>query len=131
MTWPSGSDYNEAIQSPRSAFEDTALRSCLPECDHLGLPKPRSGNFAVAYKLQAGSANWAVKCFTKQPPQDAQQRYAAIAAYLSQVHSPYMLDFTYLARGIRVRGEWYPIVKMAWAQGDPLNVYVQRNLTNP
>lgn len=131
MPWPSPNDYNDFIQLPRNVFEDVALRSCVPECDHLGLPKPRSGAFAVAYKLQSPLGNWAVKCFTRQPPEDSQQRYAAIGAYLSQQRCPYMVDFTYLQRGIRIRTEWYPVVKMQWAEGDPLHVYIQKNLGNP
>ncbi len=130
MAWPSPNDYSEQIQSPRNVFEDAALRSCVPECDKLGLPKPRSGAFAVAYKLQSPSGNWAVKCFTRQPPDDSQERYAAIGTYLSQNRCPYMVDFTYLQHGIRVRSEWYPVVKMQWAEGDPLHVYVQKNLGN-
>jgi len=131
MSWPSPNDYNETIQSPRSAFEDVALRLCVPECNQLGLPRPRSGAFAVAYKLQSQAKNWAVKCFTRQPPEDSQQRYSAIGAYLSQQHCPYMVDFTYLQRGIRVQSQWYPVVKMEWVDGDPLHVYVQKNLGNP
>jgi hypothetical protein len=42
-----------------------------------------------------------------------------------------MVDFTYLQRGIRIRSERYPVVKMQWAQGDPLHMYVQKNLGNP
>src|SRR5690242_8235928 len=115
MAWPSLNDYDEVIQSPASAFEDVALRSCTPECNQLGLPKPRSGAFGVAYKLQSQSAGtWAVKCFTRQPPDDSQQRYEAIGAYLSQQHCPYMMDFTYLQRGIHIRNGWYPAVKMQW-----------------
>lgn len=131
MAWPSPNDYNEAIQSPRNVFQDPPLCSCVPECNQLGLPKPRAGNFAVAYKLQSTSLNWAVKCFTRQPPDDIEQRYAAIEAYLAQKHCPYTVDFLYLKRGIRIQGEWYPIVKMQWVQGDPLHVYVHKNLKNP
>jgi hypothetical protein len=130
MAWPSPIDFNELIQSPQNVFEDATLRLCVPECNQFGLPKPRSGAFAVAYKLQSPQGNWAVKCFTRQPPGDSQQRYAAIGAYLSQQRFPYMVDFTYLHRGIRVRSDWYPVVKMQWAEGDPLHIYVQKNLGN-
>ena len=130
MAWPLPNDYNETIQSPRSAFEDSTLQSCVPECTQLGLPKPRSGAFAVAYKLQSPARNWAVKCFTRPPPEDSQERYSAIGAYLSQQNCPYTVDFLYLQRGIRVRSQWYPVVKMGWAEGDSLDVYVQKNLGN-
>ena len=72
-----------------------------------------------------------MKCFYRDsPPDDTEQRYTAIGACLSREHFSYMVDFTYLQRGIRVRSEWYPIVKMEWAEGDPLNVYVQKQLGN-
>lgn len=35
-----------------------------------------------------------------------------------------------MQRGIRVGGGWYPVVKMQWAEGDPLHIYVQKNLGN-
>ena len=131
MAWPSGLDYTEIIQSPHTAFEDADLRAATPECrpPQSGIPYGRSGNFATVFKLLSPARNWAVKCFTK--PQDSKDRYAAISERLSKLRSPYMVEFTYLHRGIRVRGQWYPIVKMQWAEGDPLDVYVRKNLSNP
>jgi hypothetical protein len=38
-----------------------------------------------------------------------------------------MVSFQYLSRGIKVRGEWYPILKMQWLEGDTLDVFVERN----
>jgi len=32
--------------------------------------------------------------------------------------------------GIRIRGQWYPIVKMEWAEGIPLITWIQSNLNN-
>lgn len=132
MAWPSGLDYTETIQSPQVAFENPELRAAIPECrpPQSGIPYGRSGNFATVFRLQSPTGNWAVKCFTREP-QDSKDRYAAISECLSKLHSPYMVDFTYLQHGIRIRGQWYPIVKMEWAEGDPLDVYVRKNLTNP
>ena len=39
-------DYNEAIQSPDSSFTDPELRGGQPVTNALGMPMPRSGNFA-------------------------------------------------------------------------------------
>src|SRR5438445_2803652 len=130
MSLPNLQEYNEAIQAPRICFGDAELRAGIVEQDRLGLPRPRSGNFATVYKLETAGKKWAVKCFNREM-RDQQERYAAVNAYLHQVSLPYMVDFTYLADGIRVRGQWYPIVKMEWAEGEPLNFWIQRNLHNP
>jgi serine/threonine protein kinase len=128
MNWPSGQDYREAIQAPGIAFKDAGLRGASLECDRMGLPRPRSGGFATVYKA-IESKTWAVRCFNRQVD-DQQERYAAISDFLQQVKLPYMVDFTFLKEGIRVRGGWYPILKMEWVSGDPLNVFIERNLAN-
>jgi len=46
MAWPLNQDYNEAIQDPRSCLSDPELRDGEAVCNALGLPRPRSGNFA-------------------------------------------------------------------------------------
>jgi hypothetical protein len=61
---------------------------------------------------------------------DQQERYAAINTYLHLVSLPYVVEFTFLGRGILVQGHWYPIVKMEWAEGEPLNNWVARNVQN-
>src|ERR1035437_6340519 len=118
MAWPSGLDYTEVIQSPRTVFENPDLRSAIPECRPplSGIPYGRSGNFATVFKLQSLTGVWAVKCFTREP-HDSKDRYAAISDCLSKLRSPFMVDFTYIQHGIRVRGQWYPVVKMQWAEG--------------
>lgn len=129
MSWPTLQDYNEAIQQPQICFEDAQLRSGTIECNQFGLPRPRSGNFATVYKMEAVGKRWAIKCFSAQML-DQQERYAAIHTYLRRVSLPYVVDFTFLNRGIRVAGHWYPIVKMEWAEGETLNVWIARNLQN-
>lgn len=129
MPWPTGQDYNEAIQSPSSAFSDSELRLASVESTPLGLPRPRSGAFATVYRLYDSHNSWAVKCFNREQ-KDNQERYAAISSCLNSAHLPYMVDFDFLKQGIRLRGTWYPIVKMEWVHGEPLNVYLERNLKN-
>jgi hypothetical protein len=129
VSWPSQQEYNEAIQEPRLCFEDSQLRTGKVECNQLGLPRPRAGNFATVYKMEAAGKKWAVKCFTRQTL-DQHQRYAAINSHLHQVALPYVVDFSFLTRGILVRGNWYPIVKMEWAEGEPLHIWLEKNLRN-
>jgi len=44
---------------------------------------------------------------------------------------PFLVQFRYLAEGIRIHGQWYPVVKMPWIQGFTLNQFVRDNLDKP
>ncbi len=129
MPWPSPTDYNEAVQNPRLGFADPELKLGQPEMTPLGMPRPYSGAFATVYKLQCGANTWAVRCFNREFP-DQQERYEAIGAHLARVRLPYTVAFQYLRRGILVRGQWYPVVKMQWLRGQTLAEYVDQHLAS-
>ncbi len=128
--WPLSQDYNEAIQNPAHCFADPDLRQGEAETNDLGLPQPRSGNFADVYAVVTGKRKWAVKCFTRKIP-GLQERYQQISLHLAQVKLPFMVDFTFQEKGIRVRGLWFPILKMQWVEGPTLNQFVKSNLDKP
>src|ERR1043165_4813087 len=132
MPWPSSIEYAEAIQHPHLCFSDNDLRQSVATLDVLGLPQPCTGNFAVVFKLTTpGQATpWAVKCFVREIA-DLHKRYESISSHLKGNSLPFMVAFEYLERGIRVKGKWYPILKMAWAQGKLLNVFIREHLTKP
>src|SRR5947207_11804893 len=115
MAWPLSQEYNEAIQSPASSFADAELKQGEPKVNAIGLPMPRSGNFADVYEFNCPETKrkWAIKCFTREV-QGLRERYSEISAYLQQAKLPFMVDFNYLDRGIKVQGNWYPILKMHW-----------------
>lgn len=128
MPWPISQDYNEAIQMPASSLDDPELKAGEPVLNALGLPLPRSGNFADVYEFQgAGGDKWAVKCFTREVP-GLQERYSQISKHLVQARLPFTVDFQYLPQGIRIRGQWYPIVKMRWVDGLLFNQFVRDSL---
>ena len=49
-SWPSHTDYQDAIQNPHICFEAEDLKVSEVGCDMLGLPKVMSGNFAQPVK---------------------------------------------------------------------------------
>jgi hypothetical protein len=55
MSWPLSQDYNEAIQDPQNSFSDAELRASEIVCNALGIPMPRSGNFADVYEVRGPS----------------------------------------------------------------------------
>ena len=130
MAWPSPQDYSEAVQYPKTAFSENELQQGKPELNQLGLPRPRSGQFATVYKILCGKRNWAVRCFLN-PVSDQQERYAAISAHLAKAQLAYLVQFSFLRQGIRVGQQTYPILKMEWVEGEPLIPFIERNLRNP
>src|SRR5258708_5794470 len=132
MPWPLSQDYNEAIQNPRFAFHDPELMEGQAVTNALGLPMPRSGNFADVYEVHCPTTNtkWAVKCFTREVP-GLRERYSEISAHLHQVKLPFTVDFQYFADGIRVQGKWYPILKMRWVDGQLLNEFIRQAVDKP
>src|SRR5260370_41747931 len=121
MPWPVSQDYNEAIQGPALCFNDPELKQGEVITNAIGLPMPRSGNFADVYEMIGpGGKKWAVKCFTRQVP-GLRERYAEISAYLQQGNLPFMVNFAFLEPGIRGRGHWFPVLKMDWGEGVTLN----------
>ena len=130
MRWPTPQDYNEAVQNPRLAFTDPDLRLGQPELTRLGLPRPICGNFACVYNIRSNGQRWAARCFMNDVP-DLQHRYSAISQCLTKANLPYTVPFTYLSGGIKLQGRSYPLVKMQWVQGEPLNVFVGRTIWYP
>ena len=132
MSWPLSQDYNEAIQDPRSGFADPELRDGQPTTNALGLPLPRSGNFADVYEFHCPrhKTRWAIKCFTRKVA-GLRERYAEVSKFLQQARLPFTVAFQYLEEGIRVRGQFYPILKMRWVEGLLLNEFVRDNLGKP
>src|SRR5882757_7699760 len=114
MAWPSWQDFNDAVQDPKSCFADSDLWGEVTT-DAMGLPKVCSGSFAVVYQMRSAdkAKQWAVKCFTR-PVADRHQRYREISTHLGRADLPFTVAFTYQEEGIRLRGSWYPIVKMNW-----------------
>lgn len=132
MAWPAMSDYQEALQHPGTSFSDSELRRGTPILNQLGLPKPISGNFASVYQVACGGVKYAARCFLHPDRNHLREaRYAKIDQYLEDVGLPYMVAFEYLARGIRVRGDWYPILKMEWLEGDTLSAFIEMHRTDP
>ncbi len=128
--WPSPMDYTTAVQNPQNCFEDPDLRTATLKTSRNGMPALASGNFAVVYQLQSGTRAYAVRCFIR-PVTDQQQRYEALSQHLSGFSTPALVDFSFLQRGIRVRGQWYPVVRMEWVAGQQLHRYIDDHQAQP
>ena len=128
MRYPTSSEYQDALQNPEHFLRDPKLHKMRVEEDNRGFPKPYSGTFAVAFRMfsNSGGTATAVRCF-KRTFTDVEERYKAISSELKRLKSPYFLEFEYQPEGVLINGSWFPIVKMDWAKGETLKVYLEKH----
>lgn len=126
ISWPTPQDYQEAVQSPSDSLADETLQGGETEVNSLGLPRPRTGNFACVYKIKCPSKEFAVRFFLHNIT-DQDERYRELSNALNGNDLPYTVDFEYKPEGIRIYGNWYPALKMLWVEGEPLDQYINRH----
>jgi serine/threonine protein kinase len=130
MSWPAMSDYQEAIQSPQLCFADADLRGGTASLNLLGLPRPITGGFASVYEIASSGRRWAVRCFLKDF-KDQAERYHEISGHLRTASIPYTIHCDFQPHGILVLGKRFPILKMAWVEGKPLNNFIEESRYSP
>lgn len=130
MSYPSLEQYNEAFQAPQISLLDPELKKGSITTTGLGLPLALCGGFALTYTINSGSKKYAVRCFHKQS-NALEKRYSSISSKLKSLKSNYFVDFEFQSSGVRVAGNTFPIVKMAWATGTTLGQYLEQNYKNP
>jgi hypothetical protein len=128
--YPQIVDYNEAVQHPETAFLDPELQQAQIKENALGLPMVLSGGFALTYMLVGPHRKIAVRCFHRHIPA-VEQKYSAISQSFRRLGSPYFVGFEFLGQGVRVRRQVFPVVKMDWADGDILGLWLERNHADP
>jgi hypothetical protein len=124
--WPTPQDYNEAVQNPRICFSDADLRAAKIAVNAIGLPHAASGAFASVYKATNGTKSWAVRCFLNDRPEQ-KQRYKHISDFVLFDNLDSTVDFYYIDQGIKVKGKWYPCLKMTWVEGLTLDRYIEQS----
>lgn len=130
MAWPEASAYSEAIQNPNICFKDLVLAKGKSPVNKVGLPRVTSGNFASVYKIEGTGSKWAVRCFLREGT-DRQNRYLLLSQHLASISLPFLVQFAYLPEGIRIKGIWYPIIRMEWVEGETLSQYIENIRKKP
>lgn len=130
MSYPTGDQYFNAVQNPKTAFSDSDLRAGLVETTPHGLPRPYSGGFATAFKMTRRGRSWAVRCF-KGPVPGLEKRYREVERLQKGDLAGLFVEAEYLPDGIRVGGDTFPVVKMEWVQGRTLSAFIESNLSSP
>ncbi|WP_447002682.1 hypothetical protein ACRAKI_23570 [Saccharothrix isguenensis] len=129
-SFPSGATYVEALQNTGLCFRGTDLAGAEVRTDALGRPRAISGNFAGVFSLTVDGARYAIKCFTREAPEQA-TRYRAVGEHLARLDDDWTVGFDYLGRGIMVEGSWYPVLRMEWVEAVSLIRWIDRNVDDP
>ncbi|MDR1284670.1 MAG: hypothetical protein LBJ88_00545 [Campylobacteraceae bacterium] len=129
MIYPKSEEYRAAFQHVKDTLTDEILKNGIVKRNILG-PQVLSGNFAYAYEVTSRyRVKYAVRCF-RYDSEDRKERYKAISNYLKKLKSPYFVNFEYQDEGIIINNEKFPIVKMAWAEGELLGDFIKNNYAN-
>lgn len=131
-TFPTNSDYVQALQNTGVCFHDQELKTGRVELTSLGLPKAISGNFASVFSMTGASGKrYAVKCFTREVG-GQNKRYEAIHEVLANLARPWQVGFEYITQGVLVDGRWHPILRMEWVEkSKTLIPWLEENLGQP
>lgn len=134
MEYPLISEYRDAILSAEDNFKE--LSSLRPVLDGSGNPVMSSGNFAVVFKMidENDGKLYAVKCFIKEQ-EGRNDSYRKIADELDPISSPYIVSLRFLEDELFVDSaqcecDEFPVVVMDWVEGESLDAYLQRNLSD-
>ena len=133
MSYPSLNDYQNALDFPECAFNEEELQQAEVKTRQNGLPLLISGQFVVTACLMTQTKKLAIRCFYRQITNDdeLETRYRYISNFLRKNQSNLFVDFSYQARGIRTLSDeekWFPIIKMDWVEGEPLDKYIKAHL---
>ena len=137
MPLPMIGDYTDAVQNPSVCFGDPELAELAAGQPELhprrGIPLVYSGNFAAVYPMVCGGVKYALRCFTREvnDPDKRLERYQRLSNFFTLIKSDVFVEYRYYERGIRVKGEWYPTIRMEWVDGSRLDRFVEDNLSRP
>ncbi|MES2880701.1 MAG: hypothetical protein V4676_01040, partial [Bacteroidota bacterium] len=87
------------------------------------------GTSAVAFKAKNEGKDSAIRFFLRGD-EDTFQRYQVLATYLANKDLSWRVPFQFLKNEVLIDGQYYPIVKMDWVEGTPLNEFIENNAAN-
>lgn len=124
MRYPSPEDYLKAVQRHESFTTDELRRCELVPHPLYGIPMPAAGTSAVVFKAVVDGEPQALRFFTREDRWSA-DRYDALQEHFA---ARGLVDVVAMPRwvhdGITVNGSTWPVVRMQWVDGHPLNKYV-------
>jgi eukaryotic-like serine/threonine-protein kinase len=124
MRYPSPEDYLKAVQRTESFTTDELRRCALVPHPLYGIPMPAAGTSAVVFKAVVDGEPQALRFFTREDRWSA-DRYDALHEHFASSDLAGVVAMpSWVHDGITVNGRTWPVVRMQWVDGHPLNKHV-------
>lgn len=126
MTHPGAEDYIKAVQHPATAFVHDGLKTARFDLNPLlGIPVPATGTSAVVFKASIDGRPVALRFFTREDV-STRERYSALQDFVVR-HGlgGHVVAAQWIDDAIAIRGRTWPVVRMDWVDGRPLDQYVE------
>lgn len=126
LTYPLPDDYSKAVQNPSHVFAPTDLRrATFPAPRGRSVPQAVAGSNAVVFRARVEGRDEAVRFFTR-PASSSKERYSALAGVVASGGLATALPAArWIDPGVHVNGIWWPLIRMDWVPGTPLDEYVE------
>jgi len=119
---PSLQDLDRAVKNLEVYAADPYLRRCRPRWEGTTLLSFPGGTSCV-YPVTVDNRTKALRCW-KTLAERQEERYRHITDLLDRVEIPCMVKVHYIARGLVIREEPYPVVLMDWVEAPTLADYL-------
>lgn len=124
--FPTARDYIEAVQTPAKVFTTPALREATFVVDPLlHVPRPGVGASAVVFRAKINGRDEALRFFTRPDASD-RERYQKLSRHVGTANlTDCLAASSWQDDAIVVKGKKWPLVRMEWIDGRPLDKYTE------
>ncbi len=127
---PDFTEILRALERPESCLADPALRAGALVREPDGTPLTFRGLYAEGAVFSLGRTRLALRFFRTEDPA-RRRRWAALEKWTARPDLPFLLPCRFEPRGFFLHGEAFPLVSMAWAEGELLGDFVAASLGDP
>ncbi|MDC0772729.1 hypothetical protein [Streptomyces sp. HD] len=122
--WPAKPQYASAVRRPGEVFADPRLSHCEILFGATGMPLASTGRNAIVFAARTRQdERVAIRCMSREPASGG-ERYRALTAHRHAQpveHGTPLVEAEWIEHGIRLSGQWWPLVLMPWIEGKLLD----------
>ncbi|MDQ1729928.1 MAG: hypothetical protein QOK10_87 [Pseudonocardiales bacterium] len=130
-TWPDRMTYSAVVQRPEQHFKDPDLKAATFLRSRRGQVLAWSGGRAIVFHAVCPGGSHAAVRFMLSNDREAGVRYGALSRHLSANPIEMFVRTEWVAGGLHVGEQQYPVVKMDWVEGQALDRYISSIIDSP
>jgi hypothetical protein len=125
---PAANDYVQALQNPKRVFTSPVLQQAAFVEDSMGMPMAVRGASAAVFQARVEGTDCALRCFLRIGA-SSEQRNDLVGRYLAQSGVANVVRPDWLDNEVKVKGSYWPVLRMEWVDGELLSDHVGRLVT--